>query len=480
MRKPRVFIGSSTEALDIARAVELHLARYCEVTLWDSGVFKLSHSTLEDLEATVLDHEFAVLVLTPDDIVKSRSKTSPAPRDNVVFELGLFVGSLGRQRTFVVCDPDASKIPSDWLGIKVARFDWQRASNPQEVRAALSPAFTEILEAIRSAPRATVQKVVSKHEVTGTDELYVAIASRSSNLTAVVVLHDDTLWAWKLFPTVLEWTLSRVPVTFFVTPPRGDERQLRQERYRRKLLDNLGVRVVTKKYLPLKGFFLDTCDETNLEVLALAEDSSGYRPVAYRYEAKDQCEAAKALLSTIPCDWRKTNVDFRPSVQKYPDEDIARVLKSEVSQYKDHRVTIKPTFVKTRDLYLISGYTRAYKYRQIECFAEWYKEAKVKTFKGLSVALKDGSYSIVTPPVVEATPDGLVVIEGNTRATYCIRRGIEKFFCLLVQGVTIAPPGRPWPLSKVAISERTLAPEERMDTFDYTLFRHIERAIHPY
>lgn len=287
--------------------------------------------------------------------------------------------------------------------------------------------------------------------------------------------------AWKLFPTVLEWTLARVPVTVFLSPPHGDQRQIRQERYRRKLLQNLGVHVITtKRTLPLRGFFLDVGDESNLEALVLGEDSSGYKPLAFRYEAKDHREAVKALLNAIPSVWKKKSADFRPSIYNYPDDEVARILKSQVTQYKGHGISIKPRFVNTRDLNVISGYTRAYKYSQIECLAKRYNEAKVKPFKSLRIVLKDGSFSIVTPPVVEETAGRLLAIEGNTRATYCLHRQMEKFFCLLVKGVSEQPPGRPWPLDKVEISERTLAPEERIDGFEYHQFRHIERAVHPY
>ena len=480
MSKPRVFIGSSKKALGIAKAVEHNLKRFCETKLWDSGVFKLSHTTIEDLEATILTHEFAVLVLTPDDVIMSKSKKTAAPRDNVVFELGLFIGSIGRERTFVVCDPKVAKIPSDLLNVKVALFDWQRAKKPQEVQSALSPASNEIIAAIRSAPRITARPLISRDDIAGQDELYLDISKRSSNLTGVVVLHDETEWAWKLFPTVLEWTLARVPVTVFLLPPHGDQRQLRQERYRRKLLQNLGVRIVKRKTLPLRGFFLDVGDESNLEVLVLGEDSSGYKPLAFRYEAKDHPEAVKALLNTIPNVWKETSADFYPSIDKYPDDEVARILKNQVTQYKGHGISIKPRFVNTRDLNVISGYTRSYKYSQIECMAKRYNEAKVKSFKSLRIMLKDGSFSIVTPPVVEATADGLVAIEGNTRATYCLHREMAKFFCLLVEGVSEQLPGRPWPLAKVEISERTLDPEERLDGFEYHQFRHIERAVHPY
>lgn len=67
--------------------------------------------------------DFAILFLTPDDMVTSRDETKQSPRDNVLFELGLFVGGLGRNRTYMVYDRTKSiKIPSDLAGITAATF----------------------------------------------------------------------------------------------------------------------------------------------------------------------------------------------------------------------------------------------------------------------------------------------------------------------------------------------------------------------
>ncbi len=65
--------------------------------------------------------DFAVLVLTPDDMVQSRGTSSLTPRDNVLFELGLFMGGIGRDRTFVVHDrSQAMRMPSDLAGVTTA------------------------------------------------------------------------------------------------------------------------------------------------------------------------------------------------------------------------------------------------------------------------------------------------------------------------------------------------------------------------
>src|SRR5215207_6847754 len=93
-RVPRIFIGSSVEGLEIAHVIQVGLELSCEPTVWTDSVFRLSHATLQSLIYASRNAEFAVLVLTPDDLVSRRRQSTPSPRDNVVFELGLFVGAL--------------------------------------------------------------------------------------------------------------------------------------------------------------------------------------------------------------------------------------------------------------------------------------------------------------------------------------------------------------------------------------------------
>lgn len=127
MDKPSLFVGSSKEGIDFARAVRDALANDAEVTVWDEGFFALSHTFIEGLITGVPRFDFAVLVLTPDDFVVSRAAESFGPRDNLLFELGLFMGSLGRGRTFVLRDASADlKMPSDLSGLVTASYDWPR------------------------------------------------------------------------------------------------------------------------------------------------------------------------------------------------------------------------------------------------------------------------------------------------------------------------------------------------------------------
>lgn len=123
-KRASVFIGSSTEGLTVAKGLQVLLDQGSEVTLWNQGVFAPSQGTLESLMAALDQFDFAILVLTPDDLVSSRDHSKPAPRDNVLFELGLFMGGLGRNRTFIVHDRTVQlKLPSDLAGISTVTFE---------------------------------------------------------------------------------------------------------------------------------------------------------------------------------------------------------------------------------------------------------------------------------------------------------------------------------------------------------------------
>ncbi|MEN9866536.1 MAG: hypothetical protein RL748_2126 [Pseudomonadota bacterium] len=144
--RPTLFVGSSSEGLKIAKAIQVLLDHSCEVTIWSQGIFGLSEGTLESLVSAMDDFDFAVLVLTPDDLLTSRNEITPTARDNVLFELGLFMGSLGRKRTFIVYDRSAKlKLPSDLAGVCAATFEPHATGNLQS---SLGAATTRIEDQI--------------------------------------------------------------------------------------------------------------------------------------------------------------------------------------------------------------------------------------------------------------------------------------------------------------------------------------------
>jgi predicted nucleotide-binding protein len=149
---PRVFIGSSRESLPRAqafkRSVEAEARRKkldLSVTIWCNGVFGASSFPIDDLEVQLGLSDFAVLVGGADDKVISRKKRSDAPRDNVIFELGLFMGALSRGRTFLLVPRGIDvKIPSDLLGLTPLQYD---PKEPDLAKANL-PAAGELVEIV--------------------------------------------------------------------------------------------------------------------------------------------------------------------------------------------------------------------------------------------------------------------------------------------------------------------------------------------
>ncbi|MCI5195810.1 MAG: hypothetical protein D3919_06175 [Candidatus Electrothrix sp. AW5] len=146
--KPRMFIGSSVEGKDIAEYIQLGLEYDVETTIWHQGIFGLSDGSLDSLVRAAKDFDFAALVLTPDDLVMKRGTEKGCPRDNVVFELGLFMGALGRERTFIVYNRDKQlDLPTDLAGVTPATFASRSDDN---LHAALGPVCTRIKQAINT------------------------------------------------------------------------------------------------------------------------------------------------------------------------------------------------------------------------------------------------------------------------------------------------------------------------------------------
>lgn len=147
--RARIFIGSSSEGLRIANKLQGLLSDNFSVIVWNQEtVFGLGASTLEALEAAVLEYKYAVFVFTPDDELHSRGETKPVARDNVLFELGMFIGKLGRRRAFAIHPGKRGiAVPSDLSGITTATYD------PEErnLAAALGPVANRIRESILTA-----------------------------------------------------------------------------------------------------------------------------------------------------------------------------------------------------------------------------------------------------------------------------------------------------------------------------------------
>jgi hypothetical protein len=147
--KPRVFIGSSVEKLDLAYATQEALEYEVESTVWSQGVFTLSRGTLASLIDELDESDFGIFVLAPDDITILRDANKRTVRDNVIFELGLFIGRLGAERCFLIVPRgfDDLHLPTDLAGLTPATYDPSRQDG--NLNAALGPACSRIRKAIQ-------------------------------------------------------------------------------------------------------------------------------------------------------------------------------------------------------------------------------------------------------------------------------------------------------------------------------------------
>ena len=146
---PRLFIGCSTEALAVAQEIQAGLKfANVAVTIWPNRVFGASGVPVDGLLKEAEASDFALFVFSPDDKVTSRSADSDAPRDNVVFEMGMFLGVLGRERTMMIHEHGLPlKIPSDLLGITPVTYVRHPGA---DLSATLGPACTDIRLKIES------------------------------------------------------------------------------------------------------------------------------------------------------------------------------------------------------------------------------------------------------------------------------------------------------------------------------------------
>lgn len=123
--QPRVFVASSSEGLHVAEAVVIKLENDARVKLWDNA-FDLSSVTISSLVARAKDTDFAVFVFHRDDKSNIRGNTYSVVRDNVLFELGLFVGALSIDKCFILVPKSGEgefRLPTDLAGVTMSTYD---------------------------------------------------------------------------------------------------------------------------------------------------------------------------------------------------------------------------------------------------------------------------------------------------------------------------------------------------------------------
>jgi len=162
--KPRLFIGSAKEDVKIAEAIKnkLQSSGDVEATLWtDKTVFRLSGITLMSLIEALNNYDFSILVATPDPRIKLNPSELPVPRDNVIYEMGLFAGRLGYERVFIVIPENVGlHLATDLEGLNFGHFDPHLFKNNPD--GAISRVCEEILLRVKELG---IDRILAYHEI---------------------------------------------------------------------------------------------------------------------------------------------------------------------------------------------------------------------------------------------------------------------------------------------------------------------------
>jgi hypothetical protein len=208
--KPKVFIGSSSEGKSFAEAIHAYLFSEAECTVWTEGVFGPSDYTLQSLLRQAHTSEFGIFVFSPDDLATMRGELLSVPRDNVVFELGLFSGALEPERCFFAI-PDNVKIhlPSDLMGITAGKYEnGRRDGNTRAAVAVFCSAVLEKIKALTLSLRFVDPQPNAKLETykTGGKQTFICECNRLPPPDVFILTQRGNLW-WPQ-PSRIERSIS--------------------------------------------------------------------------------------------------------------------------------------------------------------------------------------------------------------------------------------------------------------------------------
>ena len=102
------------------------LKKNANIRLWNEDVFEISTTSIESLFIQLNESDFGIFIFYPDDTISMKGKKFKITRDNVMFELGLFMGRLGRERCIIMVPEKHKnfKLPSDLLGVVYTFYNY--------------------------------------------------------------------------------------------------------------------------------------------------------------------------------------------------------------------------------------------------------------------------------------------------------------------------------------------------------------------
>ena len=174
--KPTVFIASSSEALPVAEAVHIKLEQELRPKLWENA-FDLSSVTINTLINKTKEADYAVFVFHADDKTLIREQAYSSVRDNVVLELGMFIGALGLEKCFIIVPKSSEatfRLPTDLAGVTATFYDDQELDFTDAVTGSCAKIKQSIkkLEAKKTEIKTTSETDTLKQQLANTIAYY--------------------------------------------------------------------------------------------------------------------------------------------------------------------------------------------------------------------------------------------------------------------------------------------------------------------
>jgi predicted acylesterase/phospholipase RssA len=317
--------------------------------------------------------------------------------------------------------------------------------------------------------------------LSGEDEVYSALTEMLDNvrISHVVISDSQTRWAYAIFPTLLAWRIRGVRIQVLLDSRNGSSHEL----YRRRLVRALGADLRIADSIPFRGFLLNPEDEALARAIVVAPESPGTddEMKAVYYLAPLDSPAILAMWASLRPAFQQARQTIETNLRIAQVSEIAIIdkLQKHVSAYAAAGTQMSMEKVQLCSMLSLTKLVRGYKFKQIEQFFDLFNRAGVKCFDAAEVRYNDELSTLVTPPVVEFTGGRYILVQGNTRALYCHRNGIEDLRCVVVSNHRAPlPSGQRIELKDVLIGGRTISTADRYGGDIDKDYRNIEWATH--
>lgn len=298
----------------------------------------------------------------------------------------------------------------------------------------------------------------------------------------ICICCENTYWCWSLFLSVVKWIQDKTRVYVFTLKDMQNKYK-KEEKSRRRMLLAMGCILKEQEVIPVKGFFF--------------QDNNIWSGITYQKEGNVftgfflKNDTLSLIISELLAKVKNEGIN---TVQNTKDEistiniDIKSISEAKIiKMLRNEKIykTAKLSFenVELSKLTFMNPLIRALKYKQISLLFDIYGKQQIDKFGSAAFVFNNRKESLIGPPVVEVHNGKYYVIEGNTRCTYAFRHGIRSLRMVVARNVDKQLPCNQedsYSISQIIISDKKLKGEDRYEDFDYTLFRHIEKALRPH